>query len=68
MADIDGFGFPDDVTFANHLVETLGVATVPGSSFYHLPELGRGRVRFSYPKKLETIRRGLDRLASLKAV
>jgi aminotransferase len=67
MADISGFGFPDDVTFANHLVEALGVATVPGSSFYHLPELGRNRVRFSYPKKLETIRRGLDRLSTLKA-
>ena len=30
------------------------MATVPGSSFYHLPELGRNRVRFSYPKRLET--------------
>jgi aminotransferase len=66
MADISGFGFPDDVTFANHLVEALGVATVPGSSFYHLPELGSSRLRFSYPKRLETIQRGLDRLASLK--
>ncbi|HEV3232069.1 MAG TPA: aminotransferase class I/II-fold pyridoxal phosphate-dependent enzyme [Candidatus Dormibacteraeota bacterium] len=65
MADFSAFGFPDDLTFANHLVEALGVATVPGSSFYHLPELGERRVRFSYPKKLETIRRGLDRLAQL---
>jgi aspartate/methionine/tyrosine aminotransferase len=67
MADISPFGFPDDVTFANHLVESLAVATVPGSSFYHLPDLGSDRVRFSYPKKLETIARGLEKLAPLRA-
>ncbi|MEA2683222.1 MAG: L-glutamine---4-(methylsulfanyl)-2-oxobutanoate aminotransferase [Chloroflexota bacterium] len=65
MADISGFGYADDFTFANHMIEHLGVATVPGSSFFHEPGLGVNRIRFSYPKKLETIRRGLEQLRVL---
>jgi aspartate/methionine/tyrosine aminotransferase len=34
MTDISGFGFPDDLTFAKYLVKDIGVAAVPGSSFY----------------------------------
>ena len=34
MSDISRFGFSDDVTFARYLVEKIGVAVVPGSSFY----------------------------------
>jgi aminotransferase len=67
MAGIESFGFPDDVAFARHLVEQAAVATVPASSFYHDPELGRRHVRFSFPKKLETIDRGLAALHSLQA-
>jgi aminotransferase len=66
MTDIAPFEFPDDVAFAEHLIEQYAVATVPGSSFYHRPELGATKVRFSYPKKLETIERGLERLAPLR--
>ena len=66
MADIAAFEFPDDYTFAQHLIERFAVATVPGSSFYHLPELGRHKIRFSYPKKIATIERGLERLAPLR--
>ncbi len=62
MAGIDSFDFPDDVTFARHLMEKAAVATVPASSFFHDPELGRRHVRFSFPKKLETIDRGLAAL------
>ena len=40
MTDISGFGFADDVAFARHLVENIGVAGVPGSSFYHDPRDG----------------------------
>jgi len=65
MAGIDSFGFTDDVVFARHLVEKAAVATVPASSFYHEPELGRRHVRFSFPKKLETIDRGLAALREL---
>jgi aminotransferase len=67
MAGIERFGFRDDVECATHLIEQLGVATVPASSFYHRPELGAGRVRFSYPKRLSTIERGLAKLEPLRA-
>jgi aspartate/methionine/tyrosine aminotransferase len=67
MAGIDRFGFPDDVAFARHLVETVAVATVPASSFFHDAALGRGQVRFSFPKRMETLNRGLEALRSLPA-
>jgi L-glutamine---4-(methylsulfanyl)-2-oxobutanoate aminotransferase len=67
MAGIEGFGFDDDVAFARHLIETVAVATVPASSFFHDPELGRGQVRFSFPKRMETLNRGLDALRALPA-
>ncbi len=41
MTDIAAFGFPDDVAFARHLVTEIGVAALPGSSFYRRPESGR---------------------------
>ena len=34
MTDISAFGFPDDVAFAKYLVKEIGIAAVPGSSFY----------------------------------
>ena len=66
MADITGFDFADDVAFANYMIEELGVATVPGSSFFNDPRDGAGRLRFSYPKRLETIERGLQRMQPLR--
>jgi L-glutamine---4-(methylsulfanyl)-2-oxobutanoate aminotransferase len=65
MAGIDRFGFADDVAFARHLIETVAVATVPASSFYHDPVMGRGQVRFSFPKRMETLNRGLGALRAL---
>ena len=65
MAGIDSFGFDDDVTFARHLIEKAAVATVPASSFYHDPSAGRRQVRFSFPKKIETIERGLAALRTV---
>jgi aminotransferase len=71
MTDISGFGvgpggrFPDDVAFARWLVKEAGVAAVPGSSFFHRPEDGRGRLRFSFSKKLDTLRAAGERLARL---
>jgi aminotransferase len=65
MAGIQKFGFDDDVAFARHLIEKAAVATVPASSFYHDPSKGRHQVRFSFPKKIETIERGLDALRRL---
>ena len=65
MAGISSFGAADDVAFARRLVTDAAVATVPASSFYHDPALGRGHVRFSFPKKLETIERGLVALRTI---
>ena len=65
MAGIGRFGFHDDVAFARHLIETVAVATVPASSFFHDPALGRSQVRFSFPKRMETLHRGLDALRGL---
>jgi aminotransferase len=67
MAGIERFGFADDVAFARHLIETVAVATVPASSFFHDPALGRSQVRFSFPKRMETLNRGLDALRALPA-
>ncbi len=66
MAGIESFGFDDDVKFARHLIESAAVATVPASSFYHDPSAGRHQVRFSFPKKIETIERGLVALRGLQ--
>jgi aspartate/methionine/tyrosine aminotransferase len=66
MAGIDAFGAGDDVEFARRLIEDCAVATVPASSFYHDPALGRGHVRFSFPKKIATIERGLEALRGLR--
>lgn len=67
MAGISKFGFEDDTAMARHLIEKVAVATVPASSFYHDPEQGRGYLRFSFPKRLETIERGLQALRTLSS-
>jgi aminotransferase len=55
----------DDVTFSNWLTTEKRVAVVPGSSFYRgNPELGRGTVRFAFPKQLETLEEARQRLTS----
>jgi len=66
MAGIEAFAADDDVSFARRLIEEVAVATVPASSFYHDPSLGRGHIRFSFPKRLETIERGLAALRSMR--
>ena len=65
MTDISALTDQDDVTFAKALTANPGVATVPGSSFYSRPELGRTKIRFAFPKKLETLQAAADRLATL---
>jgi aminotransferase len=67
MTDISGFGFADDVEFTRHLIREVGVACVPGSSFYSHPELGSQQVRFCYCKKDETLQRAAERLERLVA-
>jgi aspartate/methionine/tyrosine aminotransferase len=55
MTDISAFGFPDDVAFARHMVEHVGVAAVPGSSFYRDAARGRTKLRFCFSKRDETM-------------
>jgi aminotransferase len=62
MTDISEFGFEDDVAFATHLVRDVGVAVVPGSSFYSRRELGRHQVRFTFCKRDETLVAAAERL------
>ncbi len=70
MTDITGLGWSDDVAFVRHLVQEIGVAAVPGSSFYRAPGAhagagGRGRVRFCFCKKDETLAEAERRLEKL---
>jgi aspartate/methionine/tyrosine aminotransferase len=55
MTDISGFGFADDLAFVRHLIESIGIAAVPGSSFYARRDGGRSQVRFCFCKKYETL-------------
>ncbi len=64
LVDIGGFGWPDDDLFARELVRRVGVATVPGSSFFHEPSMGRDLIRFCFPKRMETIDRAGELLRS----
>ena len=65
MTDIAGFGFGDDVEFARYLVTEVGVAAVPGSSFYRNALLGRTKLRFCFCKKDETLAEADRRMAKL---
>jgi aminotransferase len=68
MTDIARFGFADDVEFTQHLIRDIGVAPVPGSSFYSHPSLGSQQVRFCYSKTDATLDEAFRRLARLKPV
>ena len=65
MTDISAFGFKDDVEFTRHLIREIGVACVPGSSFYSDPALGSQQVRFCFCKKDETLLLASERLSKL---
>jgi aspartate/methionine/tyrosine aminotransferase len=66
MADIRPFGAEDDVEFSRFLTSEIGVAPVPGSSFYHNQELGRTKIRFTFSKSEETLRLAAERLSALR--
>jgi aminotransferase len=65
MTDISGFGFADDVAFARYLVKDVGVAAVPGSSFYQAAAKGRTKLRFCFCKRDETLAEADKRLETL---
>lgn len=64
MLDVSEFGVKDDTAFCEWMAEHVGVAAVPGSSFFR--EDINNYVRFHFAKKDETLKSALDRLADLK--
>ena len=76
MTDISRFHFDEakypaesrDVSFAKYLVEHIGVACVPGSSFYNDAQDGASQVRFTFCKKEETLAAAEARFANLHAM
>jgi aspartate/methionine/tyrosine aminotransferase len=58
----------DDTAFAMWLIKEVGVATVPGSSFYAHPELGRTKIRFCFPKTDDVLREAGERLQKLRTL
>jgi len=66
MTDIGAFGFADDVAFTKYLVKEIGVAAVPGSSFYNDPRDGAKQVRFAFCKRDATLDEAGRRLRKLR--
>jgi aminotransferase len=66
MTDTRAFGYPDDLAFVRNLIENLGVAAVPGSSFYAHTDEGAQKVRFCFCKKYETLEAARHQLVKLK--
>lgn len=67
MTDIRRFGFANDVEFTQHLIKDIGVAAVPGSSFYRDSRDGEQQVRFCFCKRDETLEEAGRRLQKLKS-
>ena len=67
MTDIRDLTDEDDTAYAMRLIREVGVAAVPGSSFYSRPELGRTKLRFAFPKRLETLEVAAARLVAGKS-
>jgi aminotransferase len=66
MTDISQFGFKDDVAFTRYLVKEVGIAAVPGSSFYSQPAQGGQQVRFAFCKKDATLEEAAQRLLGVR--
>jgi aminotransferase len=67
MTDISAFGFRNDVEFAAYLMKEVGIACVPGSSFYKHPKDGSHQARFAFCKKPETLDEAALRLEKVRA-
>ena len=66
LCDIRPFGFEDDVAFAHWLVRDVGVAGVPGSSFFSRRELGRHLIRFTFCKTPDVLEEAGARVARIR--
>ena len=65
MCDIGALDFKDDVTLCRHLIEEIGIASVPGSSFFSKTGDGSNLVRFCFAKKPETLQAAAEKLKRL---
>ncbi len=65
MCDIGSWGYPSDVEFTKFLVKDIGVAAVPGSSFFRNPAAGKDLIRFTFCKKEETFAAAEERFKKL---
>lgn len=65
MAGIEGLGFSDDYEIVKHMITNVGIAAVPGSSFYRQGSGGNQFVRFCFCKKYETLESARCLLAKL---
>ena len=65
MTDVSSFGYANDLDFVKYLVQKVGVAAVPGSSFYHHPRDGSQQVRFAFCKRADTLDEAGKRLKKL---
>jgi aminotransferase len=67
LADFSEISDFESREFAIFLAKEIGVATVPGMSFYSRPDLGRSVTRFAFCKRTETLEKARDRMVSLSA-
>jgi aminotransferase len=65
LADFSGLSALDDTAFSHHLTASVGVAPVPGSSFFHEPDMGKNLVRFAFCKTLPLLGQAADRLRAM---
>ena len=66
LADISAFGYKNNVEFTYYLIKEIGVAVVPGSSFFSQPEKGNQLIRFCFSKTPETLQAARERLLKLQ--
>jgi len=67
MAYISAFGWDDDIEFCCWLAREIGVAAVPGSSFFRDSAEGRRWVRFCFSKRIKTLQAARERLLRIKS-
>ncbi len=66
MADFAALSDRSDEDFAVWLTRDVGVAPVPGSSFYHDASGGRTTVRFAFCKTIDLLEQAAERLKSVR--
>jgi len=65
LADFSTLSDKNDVAFSEWLTKEVGVAPVPGSSFFSKPEMGAKLIRFAFCKTLPLLTKAAERLRTL---